>query len=218
MQGNGLTDWIAGPDGKIYFQLVLNAAALKKNLSETLTGRERSCYVPRSGWSLKVDAGEKYKGLLYSLAHEGTHGLDYAAGITPYTDDTMPAVYRPRRPAAGELFLKRWIGYGSPRPEFSFPGREKVTFYGFGGGPKLDISSAPQVYEGMLKGGFISLYASRSWAEELADLATFSALDALGQPYEIIVSSPGGKAGFKPMASTAGGLTYEAIEYVERVK
>lgn len=218
MLGNGLTDWIAGPDGKIYFHLVLNPSALGKSVSETLTGRERSCFVPLAGWNVRVDAGSKYKGLLYSLAHEGTHGLDYAAGLTPYTDDTMPAYYRPRRPLAGELFRKRWLGYASPRPEFSFPGRDKVTFYGFGGGPKLDISSAPKVYGGMLKGGFISLYASRSWAEELADLATFSALDSLGQPYEIIVTSPGGKTGFKPMASAAGSLTYEAMEQVVRIR
>lgn len=175
MLGNGLADWIAGPDRKIYFQIVLNPAALRKGLSETLTERERSCFIPRAGWSLRVDAGQKYKGLLYSLAHEGAHGLDYAAGITPYTDDSMPAYYRPRRALSGDFFLKRWTGYASPRRELSFPGRDKVTFYGFGGGPKLDITSAPGIYEGMLKGGFISLYASRSWAEELADLATFSA-------------------------------------------
>lgn len=218
MQGNGLADWIAGPDGKIYFHLILNPAPLRKSLSETLSERERSCYTPRAGWSVRVDAGEKYRGLLYSLAHEGTHGLDYAAGVTPYTDGTMPAYYRPRRPASGDLFLRRWLGYASPRPEFSFPGRDKVTFYGFNGGPRLDISDAPQVYEGMLKGGFISLYASRSWAEELADLATFGVLDKLGQAYEITVASPGGKSGFKPLASPAGNLSREAIGYLERVR
>lgn len=217
MVGNGLTDWIAGPGNKIYFHMILNPAALKDDLSRTLTDRDKSCFIPRKGWSVRVDAGSKYKGLLYSLVHEGTHGLDYAAGVTPYTDDTMPAYYRPRRPAAGGFFLKRWAGYSSPRPEADFHGRDKLGFYGLGGGPRLDISSAPELYAGMTKGGFISLYGARSWAEELAELATFSVLDTLEQPYEITVTSPAGKSAFKPMTSAAGNLTYEAMEYLERI-
>ncbi len=217
MVGNGLTDWISGPGGKIYFHMILNPAALRDDLSRTLTDRDKSCFIPRKGWTLRVEAGDKYKGLLYSLVHEGTHGLDYAAGVTPYADDTMPAYYRPRRAVSGGFCLKRWAGYSSPRPEADFPGRDKLTFYGLGNGPKLDISAAPELYAGMLKGGFISLYGARSWAEELAELATFSVLDTLEQPYEITVTSPGGKKSFKPMAGAAGNLTYEAIEYVERI-
>ena len=130
----------------------------------------------------------------------------------------MPAYYWPRRPVSGGFSPKRWEGYSKPRAELDFPGRDKITFYGLGSGPKLDISSAPELYAGMLKGGFISLYAARSWAEELAELATFSALNTLGQPYRITLASPGGPRVLKPMTGAAGNLTYEAMEYVERIR
>jgi len=214
--GNGVTNWVIGPDEKVYFYMILNPDAFKKSLSRTLTERERSCFIPRKGWDVRVEAGEKYKGLLYALAHEGTHGLDYAAGITPYTDDTMPAYYRPRRTVAGSFFLRRWEAYSKPRPGLDFPGRERIIFYGLGGGPKLDIGEAERLYKGLLAGGFISLYGARSWAEELAELATFSALDTLGQPYVITLTSPGKPYALKPMTA-AGDLTYQTMEYVERI-
>ena len=78
--GNGVTNWVIGPGGKVYFHITLNPASLKAGLSETLTKRERSCFKPRAGWDVSVDAGQGYKGLLYALFHEGTHGLDFAGG------------------------------------------------------------------------------------------------------------------------------------------
>lgn len=219
MVGYGLADWVAGPDGTIYFQLILNAAVLRESLSETLTSRERTCFIPRAGWSLRVDAGTGYKGLLYALAHEGGHGLDYAAGLTPYTDDMMPPAYRPRRPLSGGLFLRRWADYAKPRPEFSFPGRDQVTFYGFGGGPKLDIGGAADLYRGMMAAGFVSLYASKSWAETLADTATFGVLSGLGLPYRITVAGPGGrKEVFEPMKGPAARQAAEVMELLGKIK
>lgn len=216
MLGNGLTDWVAGPDGKVYFYIVLDAAVFAEDISRTLSVRESSAFAPRKDWSVRVEAGGAYKGLLYALAHEGAHGLDYAYGVTPYTDDTMPELYRPRKARAGDFTMKRWQSYSKPRKEADFYGRESLKFYGLGGGPKLDISEAPAVYDGMLRAGFVSLYGARSWAEELAELAFFGALDALGQPYRVVVKSPGGEVSYAPLRN-AGQLTYEAVEYLNRI-
>lgn len=215
--GNGVTNWIHTGE-KTYFYIILNPASLSAGLSETLTQRERSCFAPREGWDVRVDAGSKYKGLLYALIHEGTHGLDYTAGVTPFTDNTMPESFRPARPAAGEFFRARWVDYSAPRPEFDFSGRDKITFYGFGGGPLLDVSAAPGLYEGMLKRGFVSLYGARSWAESLADMATFAVLTrSLGQPYSITVVSPGKRVVLRPLEGSAGELAAEALSYLERI-
>jgi len=215
--GAGVTSWLAGPGDKIYFHIILNPAAFKKSLSQTLTERERSCFIPRQGWDVKVEAGDDYKGLFYALAHEGTHGLDYAAGVTLFADDTMPEYFRPRRTVAGKIFLERWEDYSKPRAELDFPGRDKLAFYGLGGGPKLEISEAPELYKGLLAGGFVSLYGAKSWAESLADLATFGALDALGQPYRITVTSPGKPYRLEPLTAV-GDQARRALDYLGQLK
>ena len=216
--GNGVTSWVIGPGNEIYFYIILNPASLKAGLSETLTARERSCFTPVPGWELRVDAGRKYKGLLYALFHEGTHGLDYAAGITPFTDDTMPSRYRPETSVADIFFYADWDSYSKPVKASDFPGRDKVTFYGFGGGPKLRADEAPVLYEGLSRSGFVSLYGARSWAEDLAESLTFGLLTGkLGQPYAITVKSPAGTKTFSPMAGYAGKRAGEALGFLDKI-
>ncbi len=216
--GNGITSWVIGPGGKVYFYILLNPVSFKATLSETLTARERSCFIPAAGWDVSVDAGKKYKGMLYSLFHEGTHGLDYARGITPYTDDAMPEPYRPRGAVSGNFFLKTWEGYSKPLKAADFPGRDRLIFYGFGGGPKLPIAEAPAVYKGLAGSDFVSLYGARSWAEDIAELATFNYITGrLGQPYVIELSGPPGKHSLRPMQSRAGKRSAEAAGFLEKL-
>ena len=217
-QGNGVTSWVAGPAGKVYFYIILNPASFKATLSETLTARERSCFIPAKGWSVSVDAGKKYKGMLYSIFHEGTHGLDYSMGVTPYADEGMPELYRPHSPASGKFFFESWESYSKPVKAADFTGRDMATFYGFGGGPKLPVSQAPDVYKGLAGSGFVSLYGARSWAEDVAELATFHYVTGkLGQPYVITLSGPAGKSYFRPMQSKAGKRGGEAAVFLEHL-
>ncbi|OGR68426.1 MAG: hypothetical protein A2081_04620 [Elusimicrobia bacterium GWC2_61_19] len=217
--GNGVTSWVIGPGDEVYFYIVLNPAGLRDGLSVTLTERERSCFVPRAGWDVLVDGGTKYKGLLYSLFHEATHGLDYAEGISPYTDDTMPHAYWPERGISDDFFFNTWNDYSKPREGAGFPGRDRITFYGLGGGPKLDITEAPALYKGLGGSGFASLYGARTWAEDLAELATFDVLTRkLGQPYLIFIQTPAGVSPLEPMRGTAGVRAAEVMEYLEEIK
>lgn len=216
--GNGVTNWVIGPGGEVYFYIILNPASLKANLSETLTERERSCFLPVPGWEVRVEAGRKYRGLLYALFHEGTHGLDYAAGITPYTDDTMPARYFPASPVSKDFFSASWAAYSMPAAAADFPGRDRITFYGLGGGPRLRADEAPALYEALPRGGFVSLYGAKSWAEDLAELATFGLITGkLNQPCLVAVKSPSGTKTFRPMAGHAGKRAKEALGFLEKI-
>jgi len=216
--GNGVTSWVIGPGEKVYFYIVLNPAVFKAGLSETLTGREKSCFIPVKGWDIRVDAGTKYKGLLYALFHEATHGLDYAAGITPCPDDSMPALYAPEVHVSGAFFFKTWAEFSKPRKRNDFHGRDKITFYGLGGGPRLDMKEAVPLYMGLSGSGFVSLYGARSWVEDLADLSTFAVLTGkLGQPYRILVQDPGGMNMLEPMSGRAGARAAAALEYIKEL-
>jgi hypothetical protein len=217
--GNGITSWVAGPDDKIYFHITLNPASLKQNISETMTERERSCFKPRPGWDVTVNSGHKYKGLLYGLAHEAAHGLDYVAGVSPYTDDSMPAYYWPDNQLSGGFFFDLWADYRRAHLLGDFPGRDRITFYGLGGGPKLEITEARELYQGLAASGFASLYGARSWAEDLAELETFYTLTAgLDQPVRVTLSSPdGGKYSLSTMNSNALGRALQLRSFMEKI-
>jgi hypothetical protein len=153
-----------------------------------------------------VDAGEKYKGFLYALFHEGTHAVDYVKGVTPFADGSMPRKYFPVSPLAGGFFREAWADYGSPTPPVVIKGRENITFYGLGGGPKLPLSEALAMHRELALSPFISLYGSKSWAEDLAELAAFAFItQKLGQPYSIELTGFGPKPEvFYPMKGPAG--------------
>lgn len=217
--GNGLTSWAIGPDGKVYFHILLNPATLRATISETLTERERSCFLPRSGWEVRVNAGAAYKGLFYVLAHEATHGLDYALGVTPWTDDAMPAYYWPEKPLLGKFFYESWIDYSHADRKHDFPGRANITFYGFGGGPKVAIGEAMPLYRGLLGSGFVSLYGAKSWAEDLAELATFAVLTRrLGQPYSVSLATPGPSYRVDTLAGPAAARADRVLGELEGLK
>ncbi|HNW44902.1 MAG TPA: hypothetical protein PKI19_10390 [Elusimicrobiales bacterium] len=189
--GNGFTNWAADKDGQLYFTMALNSAVLETSLSETLSARESSCFIPEKGWSVAVDAGTKYKGLAYALFHEGAHAADYLAGFTPWVEPDLPAVIR-RTGSLKAGFEKIWADYGKPREEYDYKFRDRLTFYGFGSGPRIAVKDAGQVYAGLATSPFISLYGSMSWAEDFAELAALGLITGeLGQPYKITVSSGG---------------------------
>ncbi|MCM2266498.1 MAG: hypothetical protein NDI60_01845 [Elusimicrobiales bacterium] len=217
--GNGVTNWVIGPGDKVYFYLALNPAAFKQDLSQTLTERERSCFKPKPGWEVAVAAGGKYKGLLYALAHEAAHGLDYAAGVSPYTDDTMPERYRPAKCLTGNFFPGVWQGYRQPLPAADFPLRDQITFYGLGGGPRLELYQAPGLYMALAKSQFASLYGARSWAEDLAELETFHTLTAvLGQQPRITLKGPDGvRYTIRPMDGPAAARAAVLRQLLQKV-
>lgn len=212
--GNGMASWVADEEGTVYFSIILNPAALTQTLSETLTEREKSCFIPEEGWEVSVDAGEKYKGLAYALFHESAHAMDYMKGVTPFVEPGMPENFRAPFRGDGGLFTEVWTDYSLPKKGSDYSGRDRITFYGLGGGPKIPAAEAPKLYEGLMKSPFISLYGSRSWAEDLAELAAYGLITGkLGQPYKITYTVPGAKKKvLKPMRGRAKARARAAVK------
>lgn len=214
MKGNGVTSWAVGPDGKVFFHIILNPALFGEDLSATLSARERSCFVPREKAGVTVDAGRKYKGLLYGLFHEATHGLDYVKGITPWTDNDMPVSLRPQKGREANHFSFFWEDFYKPKAAEDFLLREKITFYGFDGGPKLSFIEAPLLYTWLGDSPFASLYGSMSWTEDFAELATFHLITKqLGQPYKITLTGAGEPRVLEPMRSKKVSLRAEVLMF-----
>ncbi|MBU2573224.1 MAG: hypothetical protein KKH28_04015, partial [Elusimicrobia bacterium] len=203
--GNGLTSWVVDARGRLYFHMVLNPDALKNDLSTTLTEREKSCFLPVSGGRVSVNAGKKYKGLAYALFHEASHAVDYIEGVTLFAEPDFPERYRPPGRQPGDIFTGVWRDYSLPKPGNNYSLRNKITFYGLGGGPKLAFAEAPELYSGLMRSPFVSLYGSKSWAEDFAELIAFDMITRkLGQPYKITLSVPGARPlVFEPMRSSA---------------
>ncbi len=217
--GNGMTSWVTDASGKVYFHMALNPAAFRQTLSETLTERERSCFIPAKGWKVSVDAGTKYKGLAYAIFHEGTHAVDYFEGITPLVDPYMPAEYRQAPRSYVGLFTAAWAKYSSPAPGEDYPGRDMLSFYGLGGSPKIQLSGAPALYDGLKGSPFVSLYGSKSWAEDFAELTAYSLIvRKLGQPYRITVTGPAGEIVTEPMKGRAGPRAEAALRLIEKLR
>ncbi|MFA6434901.1 MAG: hypothetical protein WCW52_09420 [Elusimicrobiales bacterium] len=99
--------------------------------------------------------------------------------------------------------LAVWDDYSKPAAAGDFPLRDKLTFYGLSDGPLLNPEQAPELYVEFSRSPFVSLYGSRNWAEDFAELVTFWMITRqLRQPYMITVTVPGGEPlVIKPMDS-----------------
>lgn len=217
--GNGMTSWVADGGGKLYFHMALNPAAFRQTLSETLTERERSCFFSANSWKISIETGSKYKGLAYAIFHEAAHAVDYISGITPLIDPEQPKAYRaPVRPDGG-LFTGAWAAASSPMPGNDFPDRAKLSFYYLGGGPKIPIGRAPEVYRALKGSPFVSLYGSKNSAEDFAELTAYGLIvGKLGQPYRITVTGPAVKTVSEPMKGRAGLRAGAALKLLENLK
>lgn len=217
--GYGVTSWVVDSEGRLYFSMILNPAALRETLSETMTNRERSCFIPESGLAVAVNAGTKYKGLAYALFHEAAHALDYIEGVTPYTDPDQPQDFRAAARPDGGLFTEAWESYSRPFPRNEFLFRDKITFYGFDGGPKIPLLDAYGAYVGLAGSPFISLYGAKSWAEDFAELTAYGLIAGkLGQPYSVRLSARGAKDRlFEPMKGTPARRAAAALALAEKL-
>lgn len=186
LQGTGLADYVTGPQKQLYTILILNEGCIRTDISEWLTYRESSCFI-KSDPLLKVEfrAGNQYKGLLYGLFHEMSHVYDYVTKVTPYVEPDLAAEI------AETVFTKGiWKDYSRPTDAYNIPWRKDFTFYGFGGGPKLELKYAEAVYKDLTRTPFVSIYASKSWAEDYADSAFWYLYTMkLKQPFSVAILS-----------------------------
>lgn len=180
LKGNGLTDWVLDNQKSVYSFIVLNSSCFHKSLSQLLSERDRSAF--KGAADVSVDAGRQDSGVLYAAVHEAFHAYDYSARVTPYTDDGMAEALGLPLKATWQV----WQDYSRPQAASDYPLRKLLRFYGFDG-PNLDAAQAPKVYRQLKGSPFVSLYGSRSWAEDASELFFFHHLtQTLGRPYRII--------------------------------
>lgn len=213
--GNGLSSWVLDGQGEVYAYLVINPAGFGKTISQTLTDRDASLFQTEAG--LSIDAGAKYRGIIYTVLHEGTHAYDYVSGITPFVEPQIVELFHGGK--GGDASWDVWRRYTEPNPGRDLPLRGKLKFYGLGGRAPLKASQAPELYAGLAKAPFASLYGSQSWAEDAADLVTFYHLtQVLKQPYVIRLN---GQTAVEPMKGPAlerARRVYLALSGVSRPK
>ena len=174
LKGNGITDWVVDESSRTYAYIILNPAGFHQTLSQLLTERDRTLF--KGPADLRVEAGDT-PGILYTVAHESTHAFDYVRHVTPYTEPGQDPALAKSRPA-----WDVWTDYTKPKPAADYALRSKLHFYGFGE-PELEPSQAPELCSQWAKSPFASLYGSRSWAEDLAELFVLRHLTAdLRQP------------------------------------
>lgn len=187
LKGNGITDWVLDGSSRTFAYMILNPAAFDESLSQVLTERERSVF--RGAADLSVDAGPGGSGILYTVAHESAHAFDYVRRLTPFVEPGLAARLGQKAPASWDV----WGSYAKPLPRADFPARAKLHFYGFGA-PELEAADAPAVCAELARSPFTSLYGSRNWADDAAELFVAAHLTRdLGRPYRL----------------ACGGKTYE---------
>jgi len=169
--GNGLTEWVLGPDKKIYTFVVFDKSTLKQTIPQLLQKRDSTCFHPAPDYRLSIASNSRELGILYMMAHEFTHVLDYVYNITPYVDSSSK--FLKQHPLLTDrLMAGTWAEYDKIVPQKFFAEQPKITFYGFRKGPHLSYLQIQQIWPGMAANGLASLYAAQNWAEDLAELAS----------------------------------------------
>lgn len=191
LKSSGYTDWVVDEQGRVFAWTALRAEVLDLSAQELLNKKEATVFkADKSGVSVSVSLGGGATGLDYILTHEATHVADMLLGLTPWTEE----VFTLFRVKAGrtDFTAPLWRDYNLPHRMNNFPGREKITFYGFGDGPLIPLAEARALYGRFSKQPFVSLYGSLNWAEELAELMAFDAITQRGrQRYVLTVKQPG---------------------------
>lgn len=198
--GSGLTDWIVDEENNVYAYIVFNPKTLRTTLSEWVSKKENTAFIRNKGEEVVVDVGEGGTGFYYILLHESTHAVDYVTGQTPYVEIYT---YVQTKRKGNMAFVKDiWNAYAKPVDTYTFPLRDRISFYGMGGGPHIPFADAHSVYADLTTTPFCSLYASLSWAEDLAEYLTFYHLtEKDGRPYTVSLVKDGKtNATFSPMA------------------
>ncbi len=185
--GAGFTEFVLDEKDKVHAFIAVNPATLRTGLSEWMSAREASCFKAETGaaaTSVFVECSGSYQALLYALVHECGHVADYVFHFTPYVEPTIEELGL--GVAATPFIANVWEDYAKPESRADFPGRTDVTFYGTGGGPKIPIASAVDMYRSLENGPFPSLYAAQNWAEDFAECFTwYFFTDRLAQSYTI---------------------------------
>lgn len=150
--GTGLTSKV---DGGNTYDITLRASLIAESLSHFLTVKERRVFQPAGGAVVTV-RGEGVDALTYVLLHESTHVVDATLGLT--------------RELKTPLTQGVWTDRATPVERIA---HEPAARTAFRGAPPLPASDATEVYRSLSRTPFVSLYATASSSEDLAELVSW---------------------------------------------
>jgi hypothetical protein len=152
-EGTGLTS----PFGKTgQYDITLRTSILDEQLSKFLTTKERRVFADDGSGITVTVKGTGTDALTYVLLHESTHVVDKSCGIT--TDPHSPFV------------ASIWASQKEMVPRLA--SSVAATTY-FRGGHPIGAGKAATVYDALAKTPFVSLYATATDQEDLAELVAW---------------------------------------------
>ncbi|MEE9465919.1 MAG: hypothetical protein V3W14_10145 [Candidatus Neomarinimicrobiota bacterium] len=190
---SGWTDWVVDDQGDLYCVVAIDRQVLSMGLGKWLELRENTCFNEDStGITIEIDTGTKYTGFLGILLHELTHAADCILNITPFVEPSIYAlnVKQQKGLRASYPYIEDvWEDMYTPVSSYDFALRDSLTFYRSAGSRKLAAADAVLVFEQLEATPFVSLFGSRNWAEDLAEMVMFYHLtQVLDQPYTITIT------------------------------
>jgi hypothetical protein len=185
LTGSALTEYAYDEAKNLYAFIAFNSAALSTPMSDWLTLRDQSCFNPDSSDTrLSSDCGISYTGFIYAILHESSHVVNAVLHYHPNPS--------PKDEKAFPFTVRCWQGFSQPFPQFDFPHRRNLAFYGLNGGPKLSMKDALETYRELSQSPFASLYGSQSILEDFAELFTWSYYaQVLHQQYSTTITQNG---------------------------
>jgi hypothetical protein len=193
---SGWAHWILDENSlDIKFIIMLHPKVLKMSLSEWLTDKENSAFLPdQNGLKVNINAGHSLTGLTGILIHECAHIFDYVHHVTPCLERLAYDIIKIKSP---EL-IKEYQKYGTPflqnvwpknqddlAPQFKKLIPKRPIFYAVEK-KKLPLKVGLKLHRKMHQMPYSSLYSLIGWGEDYAEMALFHQItQVLKQPYGI---------------------------------
>nr|WP_303626615.1 hypothetical protein [Ferruginibacter sp. HRS2-29] len=196
MPNTALTSPVTKDDSINLYHITFRAGILHQKISEWATEKELTCYENKdTSYRVSIQAG-LMSAFTYVLLHEGTHVVDgsvHLIATDTVTGKTLPGTF-------GEDLSKGiWANINT----VAWPLKDSLVVKNRfrPGGRRFATSEATEVYQALGNTPFVSLYATASWHEDLAELVTvYHLTQQLNQPFKVVVVKDGKQTGqYEPM-------------------
>jgi len=193
------------------FTITFRAEILKQDVSQWLTWKEMGYYEKDNpNLQVSIDAG-RLDAIIYVLLHEATHVVDGSLDLL--------AINKPRGTFDRKVDLKKNFTQGIwiDRTELNANLADTLTSQSrFRGGARLlPLHLARKIYQSAARKPFVSLYATSSWHEDLAEYLTVTHFTKkLKQPFRITIQNRGKEIfSYEPIKSATVSSRIPFMQY-----
>jgi hypothetical protein len=126
--GSALTEFVYDKADNQYAFIAFNSATLSTAISDWVTLRDQSCFKGNDSSNIKLlsDCGNSYTAFMYAMLHESSHVID----LTVHYQKKPRANADTAFPFVGQF----WKEFTKTLPQYDFPHRKDLAFYGLNGG------------------------------------------------------------------------------------